>query len=98
MKFLDVNQDALGKQAARRSKDGPLEVWSNPLADGTVAVGLFNRGVASSKITAKWTDLGLSGAQPVRDLWKRQKVGTCSEEFASDVLSHGAVLVKIGSN
>jgi alpha-galactosidase len=94
---LDVNQDALGKQAARRSQDGPLEVWSRPLADGTIAVGLFNRGIAAAKVTAKWTDLGLSGSQPVRDLWKRQNVGRYLGEYTADVPSHGAVLVKIGS-
>jgi alpha-galactosidase len=64
---LDVNQDALGKQAYRRSQDGPLEVWSKPLSDGTIAVGLFNRGVERAKVTAKWQDLGLSGSQPVLD-------------------------------
>jgi alpha-galactosidase len=43
---LAVDQDALGKQAKRvgdKGNDG-TEVWAKPLADGTVAVGLFNRG------------------------------------------------------
>src|SRR5262249_53597885 len=43
---LAIDQDPLGKQA-RRVKEGRragTEVWARPLADGTVAVGLFNRG------------------------------------------------------
>jgi alpha-galactosidase len=93
---LDVNQDALGKQAYRRSEDGPLQVWSKPLSDGTLAVGLFNRGVDRAKVTARWQDLGLSGAQPVRDLWQRRDLGSHTDSFAAEVPSHGAVLVKIG--
>ena len=93
---LDVSQDALGKQAYRRSQEGPLEVWSKPLSDGTIAVGLFNRGVERARVTANWQDLGLSGSQPVRDLWQRRNLGQHADTFAAEVPSHGAVLVKIG--
>ena len=41
---LAVNQDALGRQAARVAKDGEAEVWAKEMADGSKAVGLFNRG------------------------------------------------------
>ena len=93
---IDVNQDALGRQAARRSQDGELEVWSKQLSDGTMAVGLFNRGVEPAKITVKWQDLGLAGTQPVRDLWQRRDLGSFKNAFSVEVPSHGAVLVKIG--
>jgi alpha-galactosidase len=44
--MLAVNQDPLGKQAARIKDDVEhgVEIWARPLADGTTAVGLFNRG------------------------------------------------------
>jgi alpha-galactosidase len=42
--MLAVNQDALGRAAGRKSSDGWVEVWARPLEDGSVAVGLFNRG------------------------------------------------------
>jgi alpha-galactosidase len=41
---LAVNQDPLGKQAARIKNDGDVEVWAKPMEDGSLAVGLFNRG------------------------------------------------------
>lgn len=43
---LAIDQDALGQEARRISEDTEkgTEVWARPLADGTMAVGLFNRG------------------------------------------------------
>jgi alpha-galactosidase len=93
---LAVNQDALGKTASRRSQDGRVEVWSRPLWDGTLAVGLFNRGQRVAKVTAKWSDLGLQGAQPVRDLWQQKDLGAFNNAFAANVPQHGAMLLKVG--
>jgi alpha-galactosidase len=93
---LDVDQDPLGKQAARRSQEGLLEVWAKPLADGTVAAGLFNRGLQEARVTAKWSDLGLEGKQNVRDLWRHKDLGAFDQAFATAVPAHGAVLVRIG--
>ncbi|HEY1684835.1 MAG TPA: putative Ig domain-containing protein [Tepidisphaeraceae bacterium] len=43
---LAIDQDPLGKEARRIAVDeqAGTEVWARPLADGTMAVGLFNRG------------------------------------------------------
>ncbi len=93
---LDVDQDPLGKAATRKAQDATTEVWSRPLADGTMAVGLFNRGRTAAKVTARWTDLGLTGRQPIRDLWLRKDLGAFEKSYAQEVGAHGAVLIKIG--
>jgi alpha-galactosidase len=93
---LAVNQDALGRAAHRVSRDGWLEVWARPLADGTMAVGLFNRGIAAATVSAKWAELGLSGRQPVRDLWQQRDLPDASDAFSTMVPRHGAVFVRIG--
>lgn len=93
---LEVDQDPLGKQGSRRSKRGPLEVWSRPLWDGTLAVALFNRSDQPAEVTAQWADLGLHGPQPVRDLWRWQDLGTVDGFFRARVRPHGAVMLKIG--
>ena len=93
---LDVNQDPLGKQASRKSRKDQLEVWARPLWDGTTAVGLFNRSTTKATVTATWSDLGISGPQPVRDLWVQKDLGTSDGSFSAEVPGHGAVLVKIG--
>lgn len=93
---LDVDQDPLGKPAGRVWKESRLEVWSRPLSDGTTAVGLFNRGLGAATVTARWSDIGVRGSQPVRDLWMRKDLGTFTESFSATVPRHGVVFVKIG--
>ena len=92
---IAIDQDALGKQARRVSKDGDLEVWARPLSDGAYAVGLFNRGTSEAKVTARASDIGASGTLHVRDLWAHADHGTMSDQFSADVPAHGVVLIKL---
>ncbi|MEP6834976.1 MAG: NPCBM/NEW2 domain-containing protein [Gemmatimonas sp.] len=94
---LDVDQDMLGKAGGRVWKSEKLEVWSRPLSDGTIAVALFNRGLMPAEVTAKWTDVGATGRQAVRDLWLRKELGIFAGSFKTTVPRHGAVMVKIGT-
>jgi alpha-galactosidase len=94
--MIDVDQDPLGRQAGRRSLDGWGEVWSRPLWDGTTAAGLFNPGPERATVTARWSDLGVTGRLPVRDLWQQKDLGDFEDAFSAEVPAHGAVLVKIG--
>lgn len=92
---IAVDQDKLGTQGVRVSKNGDLEVWSKPLADGGHAVGLFNRGADTAKVTAKWSELGVKGAHKVRNLWEHADQGSMTDEYTAAVPSHGVVMVKI---
>jgi alpha-galactosidase len=92
---IAVDQDPLGKQARRVSKDGDLEVWARQLSDGGYAVGLFNRGENSAKVTARWSDIGLNGKARVRDLWAHADRGEVADQFSADVPSHGVVMIKL---
>lgn len=94
---LAVNQDALGKAAGRVSSDGWTEVWARPLEDGTMAVGLFNRGPEPVSMSVKLADLGLKGTQPVRLLWTQTDAPPVSGAYTTTVPRHGAVLVKVGA-
>ena len=94
---LAVNQDPLGKAAGRVGSDGWTEVWARPLEDGTMAVGLFNRGPEPAPVTVKFADIGLADNQPVRFLWTHQDLGTATNNaYMSTVPRHGAVLIKVG--
>ena len=91
---IAIDQDKLGAQGFRVRKDGDLEVWKKPLADG-IAVGLFNRGGEAARMTVKWAEVGVGTARPkVRDLWTHQDIPE-GAEFTADVPSHGVVLVKV---
>jgi alpha-galactosidase len=92
---IAIDQDKLGKQATRISKNGDLEVWARPLAGGSYAVGLFNRGTNTAKITASKADLKVNGSFTIRDLWKHANIGRFTDSFSADVPSHGVVLVKL---
>jgi alpha-galactosidase len=92
---IDVSQDPLGREAARVCKEGDLEVWAKDMEDGSKAVGLFNRGVRPAKVTANWSDLGLTGKQKVRDLWRQKDLGKYKDQFSATIPRHGVVLVRI---
>jgi alpha-galactosidase len=93
---IAVDQDPLGRAAGRVWSDARREIWARPLADGTMAVGLFNRGLHQAEVTVQWQQLGLQGGQPVRDLWQRRDLGVLQEKFTATVPRHGAVLLKVG--
>ena len=91
---IAIDQDKLGAQGFRVRQDGDLEVWKKPLSDG-VAVGLFNRGADTAKMTLKWADVGVTKKNPkVRDLWAHQDLEAAAE-FTAQVPSHGVVLLKV---
>jgi len=93
---LAVNQDALGQQAKTISTDGDARVLARDLADGSKAVGLFNTGTNGAiSVTVKWSDLKISGAHVVRDLWRQKDLGSFKIEFSLSVAPHSAEMVKI---
>ncbi|MCE5315334.1 MAG: NPCBM/NEW2 domain-containing protein [Armatimonadota bacterium] len=92
---IEVDQDPLGKAANRVSTKGATEIWSRPLWDGTIAVGLFNRGRNETPVTVDWSEIGLSGTHHVRDLWQKKNLGEFKDSYSVMVKPHGCALVKI---
>jgi alpha-galactosidase len=92
---IAVDQDKGGVQGHRVQQIGPVEVWMKPLADGSKAVGLFNReqGVVPVKVRLK--ELGLGPRATVRDLWARKDLGTIQETLSAEVGEHGVVFLKL---
>jgi alpha-galactosidase len=99
---IAIDQDALGKpaepvrDAQHGTTTGNNEVWMRSLADGTLAVGLFNRQSYPRPITVAWADLNRTGPQNVRDLWQRKDLGAIAEKYTVTVPPHGVVLLKVG--
>jgi alpha-galactosidase len=65
------------------------------MEDGSLAVGLFNKGETEAPLTVRWQDLKISGKQAVRDLWRQKDLGQFEDKFEASVPRHGVVLVKI---
>jgi alpha-galactosidase len=92
---LAVHQDPLGKAADRISKNGEHEVWARPLADGSLAVGLFNRDEMDMPVSVTWAELGIRGSHRVRDLWRQKDITTAGDAFTTVVPRHGTVFVRV---
>jgi alpha-galactosidase len=72
---IAIDQDPLGKQGDRVSADGPFEVWSKPLKDGVLAVGLFNRGHDAEQMSLPLQKLGLSAGSKIHNVWNPSDSG-----------------------
>ena len=91
-----MNQDALGQQAKTIFSNGDVRVLAKDLADGSKAVGLLNTGTNGIiTVTVKWSDLKISGAKNVRDLWRQKDMGNFKDEFSLPVAPHSAEMIKI---
>lgn len=92
---LAIDQDALGVQGRRVVQKGSTEVWTKPLSDGSTAVALFNRGNVAATVEVRWSDLGLSHEQHVRDLWTQRNLGRVTGSYKVDVPFHGSILLNV---
>jgi alpha-galactosidase len=92
---LAVNQDPLGLPAQRVVNPAvPAETWVKKLADGSVAVGFFNRTDQPVKIDVPWRNLGFRSVPNVRDLWLREDLGR-QKNFTAELPAHGCVLLGV---
>jgi len=92
---IAIDQDALGRQGRRVSKDGDYEVWARPLANGDMAVILLNRSGAAHAMIADWTALGLPAKADVKDLWSKAVIKNVKAGYTVDVPSHGVVMIRV---
>ncbi len=94
---IAIDQDALGKQATRISKEGDVETWVKPLADGGVAIGLFNHGSAPAQGKIVLSALHLGGGNPrARDLWAHKDIAFSNGAYSATVPTHGVLMVRLG--
>jgi alpha-galactosidase len=92
---IAIDQDELGEQATAVAKENETTVYAKRLADGSVAVGLFNLGATPVKVTAKWSDLKITGRHVVRDLWRQKDLGAMTEAVTLEVATHSAELLSV---
>jgi alpha-galactosidase len=92
---IAVDQDPAGIQGHRAWQEGPLEIWTKRLADGSTAVAMLNTDNHPMSITADFKALGLLETVQARDLWLRKDLGTLRQKFTASVPRHGSVLLKV---
>jgi len=92
---IAVDQDSKGMQGRRVWQEGPLEIWARPLADGSQAVGLFNRSESATKLTLDFNSIGAPAAAKLRDLLDHKDLGPAQNSYTTEVPTHGVVLLKV---
>ncbi len=95
---IAIDQDALGAQATLVSSQGAAQVWVKPLADGSRAVALLNRGPAALRIETSAAAIGMPGAgrYTVRDLWAHRTSATRGS-FGAEVGRDSTVLLRVSA-
>ncbi|MEU7529946.1 lectin [Saccharothrix sp. NPDC042600] len=90
-RLIEVNQDPLGA-AGRPVK---ANVYAKPLADGSVAVALLNRGTSTATMATTAAEIGLSGSSfTLTDLWSGA-VSSSSGAINAAVPAHGVAAFRV---
>jgi alpha-galactosidase len=92
---IAVDQDPLGKEATRALAVDGVEVFVKPLADGGVAVGLFNRNDKETHAAFPWSAVGFPAPAAIRDLWRHEAVAVDAAGYSGPVPSHGVVMLRL---
>jgi alpha-galactosidase len=93
---IAVDQDSLGKQGTEVSAAGGLDVLAKPLANGDVAVVLFNETGSAATISTTTSAVGKTGSSSytLTNLWTGA-TSTTSGPISASVPSHGTVMYRV---
>ncbi|MDG4808885.1 ricin-type beta-trefoil lectin domain protein [Micromonospora sp. WMMD1120] len=93
--LIAINQDSLGLQGTQVSFDGTRRVLAKRLANGDVAVALFNQGSSTTTISTTAAAIGKSGSSfTLVEAW----TGTTSSStgtISASVPGHGTVVYRV---
>lgn len=92
---IDIDQDLLGKGAAKVVANKTYQVWVKELEDGNYAVGIFNMRDIPVNVTIYWKDIKLAGSYDVRDVWRQKNLGSFPDKFETNIAGHGVTLIKL---
>lgn len=98
---IDVNQDLMGQQALLLKQTSDADIYMKDLANGDIAVALFNRGAVAQEMSIGYDDLFLDDLPGVdynvRDLWEHKKVDMSGRTLKANVASHETKLYRISA-
>jgi len=90
---IAIDQDVLGKQGDRLYQSGDFDVWTKPLSDGRIAVGLFNRSWDNRDVSVDLSEIGFRDGGRVRDVWRQKDLGRRTGVFTDTIPRHGVTLL-----
>jgi len=93
---IAIDQDRLGRQGLPLRRLGDLEIWARPLADGALALGVFNRSAGPMTVSLDWAELGLKRPQTLRDVWRAADLDPAQDRITWEIPAHGVALLRLG--
>ncbi len=95
---IAIDQDPLGKQANRVFAEGPLEIWSRPLANGDVAIAIFNFGEDENflrGISLHLKEAGAANGWKAHDVWAGKDLGKIKDDYKFSLPRHASLLLRL---
>lgn len=96
---IAIDQDPAGMQGDRVLARGLIEIWKRRLADGSVAIGAFNRdtpyrGLGQATFALDLRQLTSFSIGAIRDVWSHQDL-PIRDRMEVTIPPHGVVLLRI---
>jgi alpha-galactosidase len=95
---IAIDQDPAGHQGERIYAEGPIQIWSRPLADGSTALAIFNTGDDTSalrNIPLPLKQLGFKTPPRALDLWNNGPTRLLDSTYRPVLPRHSAILLKL---
>lgn len=89
---IAIDQDPLGRQAARIWQGGDFSLWRRPLSGGRTAMALVNTAWQSRQIPVDLAKFGFPQGAEVRDVWAGKDLGHLAGAQVFRVPKHGVQL------
>jgi alpha-galactosidase len=95
---IAIDQDPAGHQAERVYAEGPIQFWSRQLADGSIALAIFNSGDDPNtlrNIPLPLKQLGFKTSPHAWDVWADKSLGRIDADYKLSLPRHSTVLLKL---
>ncbi len=95
---IAIDQDPLGHQAERIFAEGPIEIWSRPLAGNAMALEVINYSEGDTFLHDVSLQLKEAGAAPgwkARDVWAGKDLGALQDDFQFMLKRQSALLLRL---
>lgn len=94
--LLDINQDPLGKQASIARKDNSVVVYYKPLANGDMAVGMFNTDDEPTSYQLIFGQIpNCTGTYTARDVWQHKDMAQPETNVMVNLAPHEVKVLRL---
>lgn len=95
---IEIDQDSMGKGGNLLYAEGPVQIWTRPLADGSVAMAILNTGFDRTDmhgVTLHLNEAGFPKGAHARDIWNKTDLGLIQDTKQFIIPKHSVVLLKL---